>query len=104
MQQPGINGLLDVARQAYKENTDDVHKHVEELNRIELNFLHHLLLILTKIAGEHNIEAILRFDNGRKYSLRMRAVDFEDRAIPAVLVNQTMKGRYIECLTMHLKN
>lgn len=33
MQQPGINGLLDVARQAYKENTDDVHKHVEELNR-----------------------------------------------------------------------
>ncbi|KXH25957.1 MutS domain V [Colletotrichum nymphaeae SA-01] len=100
---PGINGLLDVARQAYKENTDDVHKHVEELNRIELNFLHHLLLILTKIAGEHSIEAILRFDNGRKYSLRMRAVDFEDRAIPAVLVNKTMKGRYIECLTMHLK-
>ncbi|KAK7449964.1 MutS domain V [Colletotrichum acutatum] len=83
--QPGINGLLDVARQAYKENTDDVHKHVEELNR------------------EHRIEAILRFDNGRKYSLRMRAVDFEDRAVPAVLVNQTMKGRYIECLTMHLK-
>ncbi|KAL0767334.1 hypothetical protein CaCOL14_010184 [Colletotrichum acutatum] len=82
---PGINGLLDVARQAYKENTDDVHKHVEELNR------------------EHRIEAILRFDNGRKYSLRMRAVDFEDRAVPAVLVNQTMKGRYIECLTMHLK-
>ncbi|KAJ3946160.1 MutS protein msh4 [Colletotrichum fioriniae] len=85
MQQPGINGLLDVARQAYKENTDDVHKHVEELNR------------------EYGIEAILRFDNGRKYSLRMRAVDFEDRAVPAVLVNQTMKGRYIECLTMHLK-
>ncbi|KAJ0332418.1 hypothetical protein COL5a_002132 [Colletotrichum fioriniae] len=83
--QPGINGLLDVARQAYKENTDDVHKHVEELNR------------------EYGIEAILRFDNGRKYSLRMRAVDFEDRAVPAVLVNQTMKGRYIECLTMHLK-
>ncbi|UQC86116.1 MutS domain V [Colletotrichum lupini] len=82
---PGINGLLDVARQAYKENTDDVHKHVEELNR------------------EHSIEAILRFDNGRKYSLRMRAVDFEDRAIPAVLVNRTMRGRYIECLTMHLK-
>ncbi|KAK1468033.1 MutS domain V [Colletotrichum cuscutae] len=85
MQQPGINGLLDVARQAYKENTDDVHKHVEELNR------------------EHSIEAILRFDNGRKYSLRMRAVDFEDRAIPAVFVNRTMRGRYIECLTMHLK-
>ncbi|KAK1450445.1 MutS domain V [Colletotrichum melonis] len=85
VKQPGINGLLDVARQAYKENTDDVHKHVEELNR------------------EHSIEAILRFDNGRKYSLRMRAVDFEDRAIPAVLVNRTMRGRYIECLTMHLK-
>ncbi|GKT89176.1 DNA mismatch repair protein [Colletotrichum tofieldiae] len=40
---------------------------------------------------------------GRKYWIRLRAVDFEDRQVPPVLVNQTRKGRYIECLTMQLK-
>ncbi|KAK1987304.1 muts domain V [Colletotrichum cereale] len=81
----GVNGLLDVARQAYKENTNDVHSHVEELN------------------NEYNIEADLRYDTGRKYWVRLRAVDFEERQIPPVLVNQTRKGRYIECLTVRLK-
>ncbi|EFQ33884.1 MutS domain V [Colletotrichum graminicola M1.001] len=81
----GVNGLLDVARQAYKENTNDVHIHVEELN------------------NEYNIEADLRYDTGRKYWVRLRAVDFEERPIPPVLVNQTRKGPYIECLTVRLK-
>ncbi|KAK1595540.1 muts domain V [Colletotrichum navitas] len=81
----GVNGLLDVARQAYKENTNDVHSHVEELN------------------NEYNIEADLRYDTGRKYWVRLRAVDFENHPIPPVLVNQTRKGPYIECLTVRLK-
>ncbi|GJC99073.1 putative mutS domain V [Colletotrichum higginsianum] len=81
----GVNGLLDVARQAYKENTNDVHSHVEELSK------------------EYGIEADLRYDTSRKYWIRLRAVDFEDRQIPPVLVNQTRKGPHIECLTMRLK-
>ncbi|KAK2014540.1 muts domain V [Colletotrichum eremochloae] len=81
----GVNGLLDVARQAYKENTNDVHSHVEELN------------------NEYDIEADLRYDTARKYWVRVRAVDFEERQIPPVLVNQTRKGPYIECLTVRLK-
>ncbi|KAK1993248.1 muts domain V [Colletotrichum falcatum] len=81
----GVNGLLDVARQAYKENTNDVHSHVEGLNE------------------EYDIEADLRYDTGRKYWVRLRAVDFEDRPVPPVLVNQTLKGPYIECLTVRLK-
>ncbi|KDN62716.1 putative MutS domain V [Colletotrichum sublineola] len=81
----GVNGLLDVARQAYKENTNDVHSHVEELN------------------NEYDIEANLRYDTARKYWIRVRAVDFEERQIPPVLVNQTRKGPYIECLTVRLK-
>lgn len=28
----GINGMLDVGRQTYKELTEEVHKHVDELN------------------------------------------------------------------------
>lgn len=31
-QQSGVNGLLDVARQTYKEGTDDVHQHVDDIN------------------------------------------------------------------------
>lgn len=30
--QSGVNGLLDVARQTYKEGTDDVHQHVDDIN------------------------------------------------------------------------
>ncbi|TQN72816.1 MutS protein-like protein 4, partial [Colletotrichum shisoi] len=81
----GVNGLLDVARQAYKENTNDVHSHLEELSK------------------EYGIGADLRYDTSRKYWIRLRAVDFEDRQIPSVLVNQTRKGPHIECLTMRLK-
>jgi DNA mismatch repair protein MSH4 len=29
----GINGMLDVARQTYKELTEEIHQHVDELNR-----------------------------------------------------------------------
>lgn len=28
----GINGMLDVARQTYKELTDEIHQHVDEIN------------------------------------------------------------------------
>lgn len=30
--QSGVHGLLDVARQTYKEANDDVYKHIEEIN------------------------------------------------------------------------
>ena len=32
----GINGMLDVARQTYKELTEEIHKHVEALNGEEI--------------------------------------------------------------------
>jgi DNA mismatch repair protein MSH4 len=28
----GLNGMLDVARQTYKELTEEIHKHLEALN------------------------------------------------------------------------
>ena len=31
--QSGVFGLLDVARQTFKEATEDVHQHVTEINR-----------------------------------------------------------------------
>jgi len=31
--QSGVCGLLDVARQTFKEATEDVHQHITEINR-----------------------------------------------------------------------
>ncbi|KAL7629513.1 MutS protein msh4 [Parahypoxylon ruwenzoriense] len=80
----GVHGLLDVARQTYKEATEDVHQHVGDVNR------------------DHEIAAELRFDRNRQYWLRLRQSDFEDRPIPNVLINKIRKGAWIECQTLIL--
>ncbi|KAI1134479.1 DNA mismatch repair protein-like protein MutS [Hypoxylon sp. FL0543] len=80
----GVHGLLDVARQTYKEVAEDVHQHVEDINR------------------DHDISAEIRFDRNRRYWLRLRQTDFEDREIPAILINKVRKGAWIECQTLSL--
>ncbi|KAM0563139.1 hypothetical protein ACHAPJ_000853 [Fusarium lateritium] len=80
----GINGMLDVARQTYKELTEEIHKHVEALNEA------------------HKIDATLRYDNGRKYWLRLRAADFDDCPLPDILINVVRKKDKIECQTLDL--
>jgi DNA mismatch repair protein MSH4 len=34
--QSGVSGLLDVARQTFKEATEDVHQHVTDINRVSI--------------------------------------------------------------------
>ncbi|KAM0277828.1 hypothetical protein ACHAQH_005532 [Verticillium albo-atrum] len=81
----GYNGLLDVARQTYKECTEDVHRYVADLNKtLEL-------------------DAKLKYDTTRRYWLQLRAADFQNRSIPDVLVNRVIKKGYIECLTLQMK-
>ncbi|KAF5878538.1 putative dna mismatch repair protein msh4 protein [Botrytis fragariae] len=80
----GVSGFLDVARQTFKEATEDVHQHVTELHQ---NY---------KIQGE------IRFDNLRKYYLRYSESEFDDRAIPDVLVNRFRRKYYLECQTLDL--
>lgn len=50
----------------------------------------------------HKIEVSLRYDNGRKYWLRLRAADFDDRPIPELLINMVRKKDMIECQTLDL--
>ncbi|TDZ13869.1 MutS protein-like protein 4 [Colletotrichum orbiculare MAFF 240422] len=83
--QTGVHGLLDVARQTYRENTEEVHKHVEQLN------------------SALEIDAKLEYHTFRRYCLRLRAVDFEDRPVPDVLVNRMVKRGKLECTTLRLK-
>ncbi|KAI1264271.1 DNA mismatch repair protein Msh4 [Xylariaceae sp. FL1019] len=80
----GIDGLLDVARQTYKEATEDVYSHVEEINR------------------EYNMVTEVKFDNRRKFWLRLRDTDFEDRTLPDILINTITKNHWIECQTLLL--
>ncbi|PHH91059.1 hypothetical protein CDD83_1804 [Cordyceps sp. RAO-2017] len=80
----GISGMLDVARQTYKELTQEIHQHVDELTE------------------RHRVQIALKFDNGRKYWLRLRDVDFADSILPPVFINVVRKKKYIECQTLDL--
>ncbi|KAI3392946.1 hypothetical protein diail_4963 [Diaporthe ilicicola] len=80
----GIQGLLDVARTTYKEATEDLHKHVEELN------------------SGLGLAANLKFDNRRRYWLQFRGSDFEDGLIPNALINCVRKKEFLECQTLQM--
>ncbi|KAI9734447.1 MAG: MutS protein msh4 [Claussenomyces sp. TS43310] len=80
----GVNGLLDVARQTYKEATEDVHQHVSEINQ------------------HHEMQAETRYDNKRRYYLRVPETDFEQDNIPEILINRFRRKSYVECQTLHL--
>lgn len=103
--QAGVSGLLDVARQTFKEATADVHQHVTELNgRIHYSlpdFERLLILVITEIC---QMQAETRYDNSRLYWLRISESDFDGRPLPNVLVNRIRKKGYIECQTLdHMK-
>ncbi|KAI1333193.1 DNA mismatch repair protein-like protein MutS [Xylariaceae sp. FL0255] len=80
----GVDGLLDVARKTYKEATEDVYELVEAVN------------------SEHNIKAEIKFDNHRKFWLRLKEDDFEDRPLPDIFINMVVKKKWIECQTLSL--
>ncbi|RYP74340.1 hypothetical protein DL771_003007 [Monosporascus sp. 5C6A] len=85
-----MKGPLDMRNQrtyavkTYKEANEDVYQHVEDINR------------------EYEITAEVRFDSLRQFWLRLRRSDFEDRALPDLLINVVQKGVWIECQTLIL--
>ncbi|RDW64207.1 hypothetical protein BP5796_10709 [Coleophoma crateriformis] len=78
-----VSGLLDVARQTFKEATEDVHQHIDDINH----------------EGEIRVE--LRYDNPRGYWLRISG-EFPEQDLPDRLVNVIRKKSYFECQTLHL--
>ncbi|KAI8635457.1 muts domain V [Xylariaceae sp. FL1651] len=80
----GVHGLLDVARQTYKEATEDVYQHVDG------------------ISSEHEIVIEVKFDNRRKFWLRLRESDCKDGQLPDIFINKIVKNRWIECQTLTL--
>src|SRR4051794_23659107 len=47
-----------------------------------------------------NVE--IRYENARQYYLRVLASDFDNRAVPDILVNRFRKKDFIECQTLDL--
>ncbi|OWP03875.1 DNA mismatch repair protein mutS [Marssonina coronariae] len=80
----GVSGLLDVARQTFKETTEDVHQHVIEINQ------------------RYDMIAETRYDNARRYYLKLYESDFDGRDIPDILINRYRKKGCIECQTLDL--
>jgi DNA mismatch repair protein MSH4 len=80
----GVNGLLDVARQTYKEAMTDALQHI------------------TDMAEEHNLPLQTKFDNPRQFYLGLHAEDLKQRDLPAVFINVFRKKDNIECQTLDL--
>lgn len=80
----GVNGLLDVARQTYKESMTDALQHIADL------------------AEEHSLPLQTKFDNVRQFYLRLRADELEDRNLPSIFINVYRKKEWIECQTLDL--
>lgn len=80
----GVNGLLDVARQTYKEAMTDALQHIAEL------------------VDEHSLPLQTKFDNVRHFYLRLRVDELEDRNLPPIFINVYRKKDMIECQTLDL--
>jgi len=80
----GVNGLLDVARQTYKESMTDALQHITELTE------------------EHDLPLQTKFDNVRQFYLRLRAEELQQRNLPGIFINVFRKKDIIECQTLDL--
>ncbi|RPA93986.1 hypothetical protein L873DRAFT_1837804 [Choiromyces venosus 120613-1] len=74
----GVNGLLDVARQAYKEVTEDAHQLVEDMSKA------------------HDLPLELKYETGRGYYLRLPVSEIEDKPLPPVFVNVVKRKKTVE--------
>lgn len=80
----GVNSLLDVARQTYKEASEDAYHHVEELGAV------------------HKLHLELKFDSARQFYIRLPVSDLEERPLPPIFTNMFKKKNMVECQTLEL--
>ncbi|KAF2405477.1 hypothetical protein EJ06DRAFT_502734 [Trichodelitschia bisporula] len=80
----GVNGLLDVARQTYKESSEDAYRHLEDL------------------SNQHSLPLDLKYDNARQFYIRISANDVGDQPLPLTFINVFRKKGMIECQTLSL--
>jgi len=80
----GVNGLLDIARQTYKEASEDAFQHVNAMGE------------------EHNLLLEAKYDNVRQFYIRLPASELQERNLPPIFTNVFRKRTWIECQTLDL--
>ena len=80
----GVNGLLDVARQTYKEANSDACQ------------------LIADLEAAHELALELKYDVARQYYIRIHASDLENRNLPDIFINVFRKRNVIECQTLDL--
>ena len=83
--QSGVNGLLDVARQNFKEVTADVFTLVEAYRSIPLH-------ISFSDLGQFDLPIDLKFEEHRGYYLVTRKTELEKRQLPSLFTNVSPQG------------
>ncbi|KAL5092472.1 hypothetical protein Trisim1_001725 [Trichoderma cf. simile WF8] len=80
----GISGMLDVARQTYRELTEAIHAYSDHINE------------------QYRVAASLKFDNRRLYWFRIPTADLDKDIIRQDFINVIPKKNYMECQTLNL--
>ncbi|GIK02080.1 mutS protein msh4 [Aspergillus viridinutans] len=78
----GVNSLLDVARQTYKEANVDAAD------------------LVAKLSESHNLNLDLKFDSARQYYINISASEVE--TLPEIFINIYRRKNRIECQTLDL--
>ncbi|KAL8734427.1 MAG: hypothetical protein Q9181_003207 [Wetmoreana brouardii] len=80
----GVNGLLDVARQTYKEANADAYQ------------------LVTDLGQTHAIALEMKYDTARQFYIRIATSELEERNLPEIFINAFRRKTYIECQTLDL--
>ncbi|KAL8687009.1 MAG: hypothetical protein Q9218_006697 [Villophora microphyllina] len=80
----GVNGLLDVARQTYKEANADAYQ------------------LITDLGQTYSIALEMKYDTARQFYIRIATSELEERNLPEVFINAFRRKTYIECQTLDL--
>ena len=80
----GVNGLLDVARQTYKEGTSDAYE------------------LITELGTEHALALDVKYEPARKFFIRISTADLAGRELPSVFINVFRRKNLVECQTLDL--
>lgn len=97
--------MLDVARQTYKELTEEIHQHLDDINRKcrEAQSRKAIQKLTERDLGGHGLNCALKYDQGRKYYLKLKAKDLDQQnTLPNCFINRVRKRDNIECQTLNL--
>ncbi|KKA16378.1 DNA mismatch repair protein [Rasamsonia emersonii CBS 393.64] len=80
----GVNSLLDVARQTYKEANADATE------------------LVTRLAEVYDLSLDLKFDSARQYYISLSVFGLDEGPLPDIFINCYRKRDRIECQTLDL--